>query len=121
MPLTNENKNNEQEGKLFGPADPVLTLRPDWTGPPRSGAEPKITDRAGVDLAPPDLKTERLRMLSYIWPDQPDRLARTNAALEAAAKHEPAVTKGDAIDWLENRLKQPPPVYRCPPVPQPQF
>jgi hypothetical protein len=96
----------EQVGRLLGPADPVLTLRPDWIGPPLSGAGPKITGRAGVDLAPPDLKTERLRMLSYIWPDQPDRLARTNAALEAAAKHEPAVTKGDAIDWLETRLKR---------------
>lgn len=90
----------------FGPSRPVLRLAPDWSGaaPPRSS--PRIAGRAGVDLNPLDPVRDRLRILAYIWPDQPDRLARTAAALDLAARDGAPVARGDAADWLEARLRE---------------
>ncbi|MCK0149570.1 DUF2332 family protein [Marivita sp. S6314] len=90
------------QGRL-GPDTPALTLTPDWSGP-----LPKLTgftmqDRRGVDLNPlnPRDPADALRLRAYLWADQPDRLALTEAALAASAA---AVDRGDAVDWLERRL-----------------
>ena len=94
-------------GQTFGPPDPVLTLTPDWTGPLPPFATPHVTARRGVDLNPPDPVSDRLRLLAYLWADQPDRIARTRAALDLAAKLRPPVDRGDAGAWLETRLADP--------------
>jgi hypothetical protein len=96
-------------GQRFGLAEPVLTLTPEWTGPLPPDAAPRISARAGVDLNPLDPVTDRLRLMSYLWPDQPDRLARTATALDLAAQIRPPLAKGDAITWLEQRLARPEP------------
>jgi hypothetical protein len=93
----------------FGPPHATLTLTPDWTGPLPPQATPTILDRRGVDLNPLDPVTDRLRLLSYIWPDQPDRLTRTGTALDLAARLRPPVDRADAADWLETRLASPTP------------
>lgn len=90
----------------FGPSDSPVILTPDW----RSSA-PKphgftVTDRQGVDLSPRDPVAERLRLLSFIWPDQTARFERISAALDLAAEHPPRVDQADAIDWLEERLSR---------------
>jgi hypothetical protein len=91
-------------GCTLGPADPVLTLTPDWSGPLPPPRAPVIASRAGVDLNPIDLDdpAQRLRLLAYLWPDQPDRLERSTAAIAAQP---PRPEAGDAIDWLEARLQ----------------
>ena len=81
------------------------TLAPDWTGPVPPLATPTVIDRAGVDLNPLDPVTDRLRLLAYLWADQPERLTRTRAALDLAAIARPDVARGDAADWLEARLR----------------
>ncbi|ROU01103.1 DUF2332 domain-containing protein [Histidinibacterium lentulum] len=88
------------DGRL-GAADPALTLTPDWRSPPPRGAVPSIAGRRGCDLLPLDPSRDRLRILSYIWPDQPERLRLTSAALSVA---EPVVDKADAAAWIEDRL-----------------
>lgn len=90
-------------GCTLGPTDPVLTLTPDWSGPLPPTTAPVIDSRAGVDLNPVDPADpdQRLRLLAYLWPDQPDRLERTRAAIAAAP---PRPEQGDAIDWLEAQL-----------------
>jgi len=93
----------------FGPADPALTLTPDWTGPPPPHATPAILDRRGTDLNPLDPVADRLHLLAYLWPDQPDRLARTRTALDLAAQARPQIDRADAADWLETRLANPTP------------
>jgi hypothetical protein len=94
-------------GQTFGPKDAVLTLSPDWDGPLPPMAIPVIRARAGVDLNPLDPVSDRLRLLAYLWPDQPDRLARTEHALDLAAALRPQITQSDAVDWLERRLQKP--------------
>ncbi|PRY93778.1 hypothetical protein BCF33_2662 [Hasllibacter halocynthiae] len=89
-------------GRL-GPAGPVLTLRPDWRGPLPAPADLRIAERAGVDLHPIDVAdpARRARLLSFLWPDQPRRLAMTEAAIAAGP---PLPDRGDAVDWLRRRL-----------------
>lgn len=96
------------DGTTRGATDPVITLSPQWTGPMPPAAEVRIGDRRGVDLNPlsPDDPEARLRLKSYTWPDQPDRLARLDAALAIAR---PVVDRGDAGEWLAARLAHPQP------------
>jgi hypothetical protein len=93
------------QGRHYGPTNPALTLTPDWEGHLPPNTVPTIRARAGVDLNPLDPVTDRLRLLAYLWPDQPDRISRTKTALDLAATLPRHVTKGDAIDWLDHRLQ----------------
>src|SRR5207247_1824664 len=45
--------------------------------------------------------------LSYVWPDEPDRLARLGAALALARREPPAVERGRASAWLRRALAEP--------------
>jgi len=86
-------------------ASPVQ-LKPDWKGQPPPRARPRIAGRSGVDVNPVDPVEARGRLLAYVWPDQPERLAQLEAALDiAGAAGAPPVDKADAADWLEQRLK----------------
>lgn len=95
-------------GRTLGPADPALTLTPDWTGRLPPAAPVIIADRAAVDQNPIDVSdpAARLRLLSYLWADQPHRRALTEAAIAAGP---PCPTQGDAVDWLATRLAEPRP------------
>ncbi len=93
-------------------ASPVR-IRPKWRGRAAAGLALDIAARAGCDLLPvdPSATDDRERMLSFIWPDQPDRLARTRAAFDIAASKDIRVEKCDAIDWLGRRLATPMPGF----------
>ena len=93
-------------GETWGPVQPVLRLAPEWEGPLPPRARPEVAERAGVDLNPldPSDPDDALRLLAFLWPDQPERLALTRSAI--AAQTWP-VARGDAIDWLETRLMTP--------------
>jgi hypothetical protein len=95
------------QGRRYGPADAALTLAPDWRGPAPADADPVVEARAGCDLAPLDPEADRLRLLAYVWADQPDRLTRTAAALDLAARARPRIDRADAADWLAARLETP--------------
>jgi hypothetical protein len=87
-----------------GASDPTITLRPDWTGlaPPVAGF--RVTERAGADLLPLNPVRDRLRLLSYVWPDQTERLARMQVALDLAARLGTSVECVDAAEFLARRL-----------------
>ena len=89
----------------LGPGDGVLTLHPDWKGEPPVPARIRVAERRGVDLTPLDASNpeDALRLRAYLWPDQPDRLARTDAALRLPPAR---VDQGDAADWLASRLAE---------------
>ena len=90
------------EGRL-GPIKSALTLSPDWNGDIPAAANIEVTDRAGVDLNPLDVKIPEqvTRLLAYLWPDQPHRAELTRAAIGVQSG---TVARGDAIDWLSDRL-----------------
>jgi hypothetical protein len=92
-------------GQNLGSVNPALTLTPDWTGTTPPNAPPTLLDRRGVDVNPLDPVSDRLRLLAYLWADQPDRIARTRAALDLAEQQRPKVDRADAADWLEARLQ----------------
>ncbi|WP_313608435.1 DUF2332 domain-containing protein, partial [Rhizobium sp.] len=81
-------------------------MSPEWRGnaPPNTPIE--IIERAGCDLNPldPSSTEDRLRLISYVWADQTDRLERTAASLRIAVEKGLHVEKADAIDWLKRRL-----------------
>ncbi|KPA20196.1 hypothetical protein shim_36940 [Shimia sp. SK013] len=93
------------------PQSPVV-LTPKWTDaiPTQysrdadSGFSLPVTERRGVDLTPLNAHdpADALRLLAYLWPDQTERLTRTRAAIEL---QDAPVDKGDAIDWLQDRLQ----------------
>lgn len=92
------------QGQTFGPTD-TLTLTPDWRGELPPATPPTVTERAGVDINPLDPGTDALRLQAYLWPDQPDRLALTRAAISVSKTR---VARADAIDWLAPRLPHQP-------------
>jgi hypothetical protein len=98
---------------LWGPADSPVKLvdRYEHPRPPFAPPEVEVTERRGCDMQPIDPRTEegRLTLLSYVWPDQPERAPLLGAALELA-RHVPAsVDQAPADEWLDRVLETPPP------------
>ena len=48
------------------------------------------------------------RLISYVWPDQLDRLARITAACEIAQRYPLQIVKMDAADWVDIMFSAPP-------------
>jgi len=69
----------------------------------------EVGERRGCDAAPidPGREDDRLRLLSYVWPDQRARFERLTGALEVARGVPVTVDAADACDWLETRLSEP--------------
>jgi hypothetical protein len=63
---------------------------------------PVVRSRVGVDLAPPDPRTEEgVRLLkSFVWADQGQRLADLDAAIEVWRRDPPEIVVGDLVDEL---------------------
>lgn len=81
-------------------AAPVL-VDTDWQGPPPPLAPVIVRSRAACDRRPVDIRDpdERLRLLSYLWPDQFERLDRARAAIDLALAQDTRVETADAADW----------------------
>jgi hypothetical protein len=75
-----------EAGRFGDPSSPVV-LTGGWQGQPPPAAEIEVIERTGGDHAPIDPVTPagRLTLAAYLWPDQPDRLARLRGALTVAA------------------------------------
>uniref|UniRef100_UPI0025F9B5B3 DUF2332 domain-containing protein n=1 Tax=uncultured Nitratireductor sp. TaxID=520953 RepID=UPI0025F9B5B3 len=93
----------------WGDAASPVKLVPELRGnaPDLSGAL-DIATRFGSDIAPIDVSDagERLRLASYIWPDQTARLARMKAAVELAGGEPLVPERTDAFGFLETALAQ---------------
>lgn len=94
----------ETQDRIIGPPLAPVRLRPEWRGAPVTAAPwRKVIDAAGVDRNPIDARDPKqaLRLLSYLWPDQPQRLTLTRAAI-GTVRGPP--DRGDAAPWLAARL-----------------
>ena len=93
--------------------DPESPLRfgGDWfdgmPAVPRHAA--RVVRRRGVDIDPVDVTDpeQELRLLSFVWPDQTDRLDRLRRAVEIARRHTPLVDRGSADAWIVAQLARP--------------
>jgi hypothetical protein len=97
-------------GVLAGDAESPVQLKPEWHGPKVEPVSVNIVSRAGVDRDPVDLTDpqEVERLLAFVWVGQAERLARLEGAITIAARHPPQVAKADLVDWLAQRLGEPP-------------
>ncbi|MGE0384669.1 MAG: DUF2332 domain-containing protein [Gammaproteobacteria bacterium] len=96
----------------FGDPGCGITLQTHWTGAlPALDAPLAVRQRAGTDIAPIDATDPiaRQRLLSYVWPDQRQRLDRLQAALGIAAGVERDIARESADAWLARRLAAPAP------------
>ncbi len=98
-------------GLPLGDASSPLEFSEPWRGTPvadpvAAAGRLAITERAGCDQAPIDPASQdgRLALRSYIWPDEPQRLAQVTHAATIAAQHPVAIEQCSAAAWLAMRL-----------------
>lgn len=96
-------------GVTAGPADSPLPVVPEWRGPPPPTAPVEITAIRGCDRAPVHLTdpAQAARLKAYVWPDNPERMVRLDAALALARLMPPRLDHADAADWIAARLCAP--------------
>lgn len=96
-------------GVTVGPTDSTIVIRPEWKGPPPPAAQVLIQSVRGVDISPIDVSDAAAaeRLLSYIWVDQKERFARTEAAIAMIRSDPPILGRGDAADFVDECLSQP--------------
>lgn len=94
-----------------GPEESLMQISPQWLGPLPANARLEIAAIQGCDQAPIDLSDPdaALRVKSYVWPENADRLERMNAAIALATEKRPDVVKADALEWVLERLASPQP------------
>jgi hypothetical protein len=68
----------------------------------------RIMERRGCDRDPVDPCSldGQLTLLSYTWPDQPDRLARLRGAFQIAQRVPAIVDRAGAVEWLPGWLAE---------------
>ena len=96
----------------WGLSDSPLVFDNAFTGHrPPLDTEVEVLERRGCDLNPIDpLSPEgALRLVSFLWPDQPDRFVRIASATEVARRTPAVVERADAVEWLEAQLAVPRP------------
>lgn len=99
----------------WGPTEAAVRIPSRWEGDlPPLDAPLEVVARRGADAAPlnPGSARDRERLLSYVWADQTERLARTVGALDLAERKGIRVEQADAADWIEARMGEAPPPGR---------
>jgi hypothetical protein len=88
-----------------GPADSPLRLEQPWRGRPVvPWPDLQVVERLGCDTDPVDVATTegRLRLTSYVWPDQLARLERLRRAFEVAGSVPAEVRPLDAVSFVRD-------------------
>lgn len=91
-----------------GPPDSPVRFVDYWRGGvPPFDARLEIVERSGCDLDPIDATTEdgQLNLLSYVMPDQVQRIEMMRAALSIAAREPVSVERESADTWIERQLE----------------
>lgn len=99
-------------GHHVGDPQSKVTVRADWQGHwPNIRFLPRVAERHGCDRTPINLKAagEADRLMSYMWPDQTERVERLEAAIALAQQVGLSVEQADAGEWLERMLAKPVP------------
>ena len=97
----------ETDAWTWGDAESPVVVRSEWQGPaPGQLGSLSVVERRGCDVnpLPADIAANQLRLLSFLWPDQVERIERTRGAFDLAMADHPAVDQADAADWLGDHL-----------------
>jgi len=92
------------DGQSVGPSMSPVVLDDAWHGSlPPLESRLDVVERFGCDTAPLDATTVegRLRLTSYVWPDQQARLERLRGALAIAQQAPVVVERRGAADFLQ--------------------
>ena len=97
----------EARGAKWGPEDSPVRLcdyNSDEPLPFDVGAT--VVERSGCDINPLDVTTEegRTTLLSYVWPDQIQRIRLLKGAMEIATRVPAQLEERDAPSWVADRL-----------------
>ncbi|MFL5900679.1 MAG: DUF2332 domain-containing protein [Solirubrobacterales bacterium] len=99
----------DADGFSWGPPDSPLQLEFELEGKaPGLPEAVEVAERRGCDANPVDASTSegRLALLSYVWPDQPERIARMRAALTVAEEVPVTIERETAATWTERTLRE---------------
>lgn len=90
-------------GNESSPIQLVPEMRGGLSGP---GGTIQVVSRSGCDIVPLHISNaaDRLRLRSYIWPDQPMRMKRLDEAIEIAASTSFSLRADDAAVYVEQSL-----------------
>ena len=85
-----------------GPADSPVVLADPWLGHRPPTLPLRVVERGGCDTSPVDPTTQdgRLRLTSFVWPDQRPRLERLRGALQIAAQVPASVVRQSAGEFV---------------------
>lgn len=101
------------DGTVLGDPRSVVQLDCDLRGdvPLPHHPMPEVVARIGIDLAPIDIGDEAdARWLrACLWPDQPERAERLDAAMRLSARHPATLLAGDALEVLPDAFALVPP------------
>ena len=91
-----------------GDVGSALRFGPEWyvDGPIDLSGDPTVARRRASDITPIDISTEagRTRMVSFVWPDQLERVQRLQTALDIVRTVPMAIDRADAGEWLGEQL-----------------
>jgi hypothetical protein len=92
---------------VSGPADSPVRFAGVWEGdPPDLPDRFEVVERRGCDRNPLDATSPegRLTLMSFVWPDQIERFARLEAAIEVAQRVPATIEQAEADAWVADRL-----------------
>ncbi len=92
----------------WGDATSPVVIHTTWRGAPPNVDRPlHIEARRGCDTSPVDIGNpdDVNRLLSYVWPDQTQRIDRARRAVEFARRNPVTVDVADADVWLDDQLR----------------
>lgn len=100
----------EADGLRWGSPSSPVKLEFELSGElPALPENVEIASRQGCDAAPIDPTSEEghLALLTFIWPNQPERIARMRAALAVAKEIPVALDREPAASWARRMLAEP--------------
>jgi hypothetical protein len=91
--------------------DPVSPMKLDPAfaeGQPPFDANAAVAERRGCDPSPLDATDEadQLTLMSYVWPDQEQRIRQLRGAFEVAAGVPVRIDRAGALEWLASALPE---------------
>lgn len=98
----------EARGQKWGPDDsPVRLCDFNSDVPLPFDVETAVVERAGCDINPLDVTTDegRVTLLSYVWPDQIQRVRLLKGAMEIARRVPAELERSSAPEWVAARLR----------------